>query len=69
MTKEEFRNIENMTFKEVYEFLGVKPTTIIAKNLDCTKCPLFNHGCYGEGGWYACKSILKRFIKTGECND
>ena len=41
MTDEEFRNIENMPFKEVCEFLGVKPTTIIAKNLDCTKCPLF----------------------------
>ena len=68
MTDWEFREILNMPFKEVCEFLGVKPTTIIAKNLACTKCPLFSHGCYGDGGWYACKSTLKRFINTSECD-
>ena len=68
MTDEEFREILNMPFKEVCEFLGVKPTTIIAKNLACTKCPLFSHGCYGDGGLYICKSTLKRFIRTSECD-
>lgn len=76
MTKEEFRKIENMKFQEVCSFLEISPYEIIAKNLHCIRCPLFCNGCdgyhsyaLGVDGWYICKNTLKRFIKTGECND
>ena len=67
--KEEFRNIENMTFKEVCELLNVKPITLIEENLACTKCPLFSHGCYGYEDQYVCKSKLKRFIEGDSDNN
>lgn len=76
MTKEEFRNIENMTLKEVCRFLEISPYELIAKNLNCIICPLYRNWCdsyhsyaLGVDGWYICKNTLKRFIKTGECND
>ena len=76
MTKEEFRNIENMTLKEVCRLLEISPYELIAKNLNCIRCPLYRNGCdsyhsyaLGVDDWYICKNTLKRFIKTGECND
>lgn len=65
MTKEEFRNIENMTLKEVCRFLEISPYELIAKNLNCIICPLYRNWC--DSYCNMRKTKKKLFCDWGVC--